>query len=420
MFEKVLAFSAFGFPKAHAAAFALLAYQSAWLRRHRPAAFLCSLLNAQPMGFYPPASLVRDAERRSIEVRHPDLHRSHVESRLEDGAVRVGLASITGLAEEGAAAVVREREANGPFGSVRDLARRLDLPQDRLERLVASGACDGLGPRRRLVWELGLAMRSASVRGGRQLALDLHVGGVPVLPEPDAWELLVADYAHVGLSVREHPIARIRRELDDVVSSADLYELRTGTKLALPGLAIARQRPASANGIVFLLLEDEFGLVNLILLPDVYERFRLLARTEPLLLTEGTLERRDRNVNVLVESLAPLDAPGHRTLAAAARSRRVRRARSPRRTCARSRRGRARRGASAAGPARRAGPAPPTRTERPTGQGRRGRTGCRPARMDAGTRGPTPPPLSGPPAPTIRRCACSPWTGRGRSRASSG
>ena len=263
------------------------------------------------MGFYPPASLVRDAERRGIEVRHPDLHRSHVESRLEDGAVRVGLASITGLGEEGAAAVVREREANGPFGSVRDLARRLDLSQDRLERLVASGACDELGPRRRLVWELGLAMRSASVRGGgRQLALDLHVGGVPVLPEPDAWELLVADYAHVGLSVREHPIARIRRELDDVVSSADLYELRTGTKLALPGLAIARQRPASANGIVFLLLEDEFGLVNLILFPDVYERFRLLARTEPLLLTEGTLERRDRNVNVLVESLAPLDAPG--------------------------------------------------------------------------------------------------------------
>jgi error-prone DNA polymerase len=315
VFEKILAFSAFGFPKAHAAAFALLAYQSSWLRRHRPAAFLCSLLNAQPMGFYPPASLVRDAERRGIEVRHPDLHRSHVESRLEDGAVRVGLASITGLAEEGAAAVVREREANGPFGSVRDLARRLDLPQDRLERLVASGACDELGPRRRLVWELGLAMRSASVRGGgRQLALDLHVGGVPVLPEPDAWELLIADYAHVGLSVREHPIARIRRELDDVVSSADLYELPTGTRLALPGLAIARQRPASANGIVFLLLEDEFGLVTLILFPDVYERFRLLARTEPLLMTEGTLERRDRNINVLVDTLAPLDAPGHRTL----------------------------------------------------------------------------------------------------------
>jgi error-prone DNA polymerase len=160
-------------------------------------------------------------------------------------------------------------------------------------------------------------MRSAPARGGgRQLALDLRVGDVPALPEPDAWELLVADYAHVGLSVREHPIARVRRELDDVVSSRDLYELPTGTRIALPGLAIARQRPASAKGIVFLLLEDEFGLVNLILMPDVYERLRLLARTEPYLLTEGVLERRDRNVNVLVDELSPLDAPGHRTLAA--------------------------------------------------------------------------------------------------------
>jgi error-prone DNA polymerase len=322
VFDKILAFSAFGFPKAHSAAFALLAYQSAWLRRHRPAAFLCALLNAQPMGFYPPASLVRDAERRGIEVRHPDLHRSHVEARLEDGAVRVGLAAIAGLGEEGAAAVVREREAGGPFASVRDLARRLELPQDRLERLVASGACDALGSRRRLVWELGLAMRSAPARGGRQLALDLRVGDVPVLPEPDAWELLVADYAHVGLSVREHPIARIRREMDDVVSSRDLYELPTGRRIALPGLAIARQRPASANGVVFLLLEDEFGLVNLILMPDVYDRFRLLARTEPLLLAEGALERRERNVNIVVESLQPLDAPGRRTIGRARRGRR--------------------------------------------------------------------------------------------------
>ena len=171
VFDKVLAFSAFGFPKAHAAAFALLAYQSAWLRRHRPAAFLCSLLNAQPMGFYPPASLVRDAERRDIEVRHPDLHRSHVEARLEDGAVRVGLAAIKGLGEEGAAAVVREREERGPFASVRDLARRLELSQDRLEGLVGSGACDELGARRRLLWELGLAMRSAPARGRRPPAL---------------------------------------------------------------------------------------------------------------------------------------------------------------------------------------------------------------------------------------------------------
>jgi error-prone DNA polymerase len=128
------------------------------------------------------------------------------------------------------------------------------------------------------------------------------------------WELLVADYAHTGLSLREHPIAYVRRDLDDVVSSADLARLPNGARIVLPGLAIARQRPASANGVVFLLLEDEHGLVNLILMPPVYERFRLLARTEPLLLATGTLERRDRNLNVQVERLDPLETPGRRTI----------------------------------------------------------------------------------------------------------
>ena len=161
-----------------------------------------------------------------------------------------------------------------------------------------------------------------SVRGGhRQLALDLGLGTSPVLPEPGAWELLVADYAHTGLSLREHPIAHVRRDLDDVVSSADLQTLPNGTRITIPGLAIARQRPASANGVVFLLLEDEHGLVNLILMPDVYERFRLLARTEPLLLATGTLERRDRNINVQVERLEPLETPGRRTIGARHRDR---------------------------------------------------------------------------------------------------
>ncbi len=191
-----------------------------------------------------------------------------------------------------------------------------------LERLVASGACDALGPRRQLLWELGLAARPVSVRGGhRQLALDLGLGTAPVLPEPGAWDLLVADYAHTGLSLREHPIAHVRRDLEDVVSSADLKTLPNGRRITIPGLAIARQRPASANGVVFLLLEDEHGLTNLILMPDVYQRFRLLARTEPLLLATGTLERRDRNINVQVELLEPLETPGRRTIGGRERAR---------------------------------------------------------------------------------------------------
>jgi error-prone DNA polymerase len=322
VFQKIIAFSAFGFPKAHAAAFGLLAYQSAWLRRHHPAAFLCALLNAQPMGFYPPASLIRDGQRRGVEVRPPDILHSAASCRLEDDAVRVGLAYVTGLGAEGAAAIVAERDANGPFSSARDLARRLDLSTDRLERVIAAGACDALGPRRRLLWELGLAARSTAVRGGhRQLALELELGTTPALPEAAGWELLVADYATTGISIREHPIAVIRRGLDDVVSSADLGALPNGTLITLPGLAIARQRPQSANGIVFLLLEDEHGLVNLVLFPDVYERHRLLARTEPLLLAEGVLERRERNINVVVSSLEPLATPGRPTIGTRTRGR---------------------------------------------------------------------------------------------------
>jgi error-prone DNA polymerase len=325
VFDKILAFSAFGFPKAHAAAFGLLAYQSAWLRRYYPAAFLCALLNAQPMGFYPPASLVRDGLRRGVEVRPVEIARSAAACRLEDGAVRIGLAYVNGLGQEAAEAIVAERDANGPFASARDLARRLDLRGDQLERVVASGALDALGERRRLFWELGLAPRPLrAAGGGRQLVLDLELGSAPPLPQPGEWDLLVADYASTGISVREHPIAVLRHGLDGAVSSADLATLPSGTPVALPGLVIARQRPASASGVVFLLLEDELGLVNLILFPAIYEQHRLLARTEPLVLCHGTLERRERNLNVIVETLEPLDAPGHRTL----------RRRSPRREAA--------------------------------------------------------------------------------------
>jgi error-prone DNA polymerase len=274
------------------------------------------------MGFYPPASLIRDGQRRGVEVLPPDVTRSAALCRLEDGAVRIGLGYVNGLGTEGAATVVVERDRNGDFTDGRDLATRLGLKTDALERLVASGACDPLGPRRQLLWELGLAARPLSVRGGhRQLALDLGLGTAPALPEPGPWELLVADYAHTGLSLREHPIAHVRRDLIDVVSSADLKTLPNGARITIPGLAIARQRPASANGVVFLLLEDEHGLTNLILMPDVYQRFRLLARTEPLLLATGTLERRDRNINVQVELLEPLETPGRRTIGGRERSR---------------------------------------------------------------------------------------------------
>jgi len=145
IYDKLVAFSGFGFPKSHAAAFGLLAYQSAWLRHHHPAEFLCALLNAQPMGFYPPASLIRDAQRRGVEVRGPDVNASAAKATVEDGAVRVGLAYVKSVGDDHADALVAERERGGPFASVADLAHRLSVPADVLEALVASGACDCLG-----------------------------------------------------------------------------------------------------------------------------------------------------------------------------------------------------------------------------------------------------------------------------------
>ena len=316
VFQQIIAFSAFGFPKSHAAAFALLAYQSAWLRRHHPAAFLCSLLMEQPMGFYPPATLIRDAEHRAVAVLPVDSEHSMVEASCESpSAVRLGFRQVIGFGANDAEQVVAERHARGPFRSVRDLANRLDLPTAQLQRLIAAGACDRLGPRRQLLWELGLATRPQTNPAGRQLAFDLQLGEVPkTLPVPNAWELLVADYATTGVSVREHPIAQLRRALPDVVSSRQLSEFPHGTPITIPGLAVARQRPGSAKGIVFLLLEDEYGLFNLVIMPDLYEQHRLLVRSEPLLLVEGTLEHRDRQLNIRATHLSPLATPDRSTL----------------------------------------------------------------------------------------------------------
>jgi error-prone DNA polymerase len=312
VYDKLAGFSGFGFPKSHAAAFGLLAYQSAWLRHHHPAEFLCALLNAQPMGFYPPASLVRDAQRRGVAVRPVDVNLSAAKCMLEDGAVRIGLNYVSSLGEAAAEAVVAERERGGAFDGVGELAQRVELEQDRLTALVASGACDRFGERRRLLWELGLAVRPAAVPGSggdeRQLALALDpTAETPDLPAQTPWERMLSDYRTTSLSVGVHPLELLRPHLDaDVVSSRELMDLPGGSTVAVAGLAVARQRPATANGVVFMLLEDEFGQVNLIVQPQVYARFRPLVRGEPLLLARGRFERVERNQNVLVRELSSL------------------------------------------------------------------------------------------------------------------
>jgi error-prone DNA polymerase len=318
VFEKIVAFSEFGFPKAHAAAFGLLAYQSAWLRRHYPAEFLCALLNEQPMGFYPPASLIRDAQRRGVEILGADVNASHALCSIEPGgAVRIGLSYVRGLGQPAALGLVSARDGGGPYADVADLVRRAGLSLPECERVIASGACDAFGPRREQLWRAGLIARPEPMRGGdRQLALELEIGATPSLPKPGAWDELVADYETTGISVRDHPLAQLRGALTarGFVTTGALEQLPSGTPIRIAGLTVARQRPASAKGVVFLLLEDEHGLVNLVLFREVYEQHRLLARTEPLLEAYGKLERRERNINVIVERLLPLGTPSRRVL----------------------------------------------------------------------------------------------------------
>jgi error-prone DNA polymerase len=311
IYDKLVGFSGFGFPKSHAAAFGLLAYQSSWLRRYHPAEFLCALLNAQPMGFYPPSSLVRDAQRRGVEVLPPHVNDSAAKCTVENAAVRVGVGYVHSVGEEDAEAVERSR----PYADLGDLARRAEVKRGVLEALVAAGACDEWGPRRELLWRLGVTARGEAVRGGnRQLALPLEpTAEIPELPEQTSWERMLADYRHTSLSVGVHPLELLRPHLSaGVATSAELRELPNGAMIELAGLAIARQRPSTANGIVFMLLEDEHGQANLIVPPPVYERHRAIVRGEPLLLACGKLERRDRNVNLLVSELRSLGALARR------------------------------------------------------------------------------------------------------------
>ena len=226
------------------------------------------------MGFYPPASLVRDAQRRGVEVLPPDVNRSvdELPDRRRRRPGRAGLRQGRS-ARSPAKAFVEERERAGPFRSVIELAQRAPLDRPALEALVASGACDSFGwPRRQLLWRLGLAPRSASVGAGgaeRQLALPLEpTSEIPDLPEQTPWERMLADYRTTSLSVGVHPLELLRPHLPaEVLTSLDLEHLENKSPVTVAGLVVARQRPSTANGVVFMLLEDEHAQVNLVVPP---------------------------------------------------------------------------------------------------------------------------------------------------------
>jgi error-prone DNA polymerase len=315
VFEQIRGFSGFGFPKAHAVAFGLLAYQSTWLRVHYGPEFLCSLLNEQPMGFYPPDALVHEAQRRGIEVLAPDVNRSGVECSVEDGAVRVGLGYITGLRSEEARALVEERERGVAYESLADLASRSGVGRDGLERLAWAAACEAVSGRGALrrredLWQLGVASGARRLPAAVQLSLPLPIPAAPSLRELDAWQRLVADYASTGIAIAEHPMALLRGELPlGVASSADLDRLTAGGWVEAAGMVVARQRPATARGVVFMLLEDELGTINVVVPPPVYERHRLVVRTAAFAIVRGRLERHAGVVNVVAAALSPAATP---------------------------------------------------------------------------------------------------------------
>ncbi len=325
IWQKIQGFSGFGFPKAHSAAFGLLAYQSTWLRVHRHPEFLCALLNEQPMGFYPPDALVQEARRSGQLIVRPDANRSrvacHVESPRREGAdavrggyrVRIGLGYVKGVRKEEMEALVAERERGGPYRGVAELASRCGVGLASLERLAWAGALDGIpaeggGERRPALWQVGVAAAARTTGGGTQLALPIEPPPAPALARLGEWERMIADYRSVGIALGEHPLRLMRPDLPpELLRSSDLERVDDGSEVEVGGMVVARQRPGTAKGVVFVLLEDERGTVNLVVPPPVYERHRALVRTAILIRARGRLERREGTINVLVAAVGELE-----------------------------------------------------------------------------------------------------------------
>jgi error-prone DNA polymerase len=310
LFQQILGFGEYGFPHAHAASFALLVYDSAWLKRHEPAAFCCALLNSQPMGFYAPAQLVRDARVHGVTVLAVDVHASAVESTLEtaeDGApaVRLGLDRVRGLAREAALRIVAAR-AEGRFGRVADLARRAGLTRRELAALAAAGALSGLaGHRHRAGWEV-LGVEAALPL----LPVTAREEGLPLLPAPTEGEDIVTDYRTLGFTLARHPLAllRPRLEQDGWMTAAEVADLADGAPLCTGGIVVTRQRPGSAGGVIFVTLEDETGYVNLVVWSRIADAHRKAMLGARLLEVRGRLQREGEVRHVVVDALADRSA----------------------------------------------------------------------------------------------------------------
>jgi error-prone DNA polymerase len=313
IFVKMAAFANYGFPESHSVSFSYLVYASSWIKFHEPAAFCAALLNAQPMGFWSPHTLCQDAARHGVVVRSPDLNASLAAATLEPCpdsvggvAVRLGLQSVRGVGADLATLI----EAGRPFASLEDLVRRVpSLSLAHLEAMATAGAFEAsLGlERREALWAVGAAAQSRPDR------LEGVVVGqdAPRLPGMDPVEVAVADLWATGVAPTGHPTRFLRAELTakGVVTSAGLWHCEPRSTVLVAGVVTHRQRPMTAQGTTFLNLEDETGLINVVVSKGCWARYRKVARGAPALLIRGRLERSEGVVNVVAEELTPLPVP---------------------------------------------------------------------------------------------------------------
>lgn len=296
--KSITSFALYGFPESHAASFALIAYASAYLKAHHPAAFLAALLNAWPMGFYHPATLVKDAQHHGTEVRPVDAARSGWKCRWEEKAVRLGLRFVKGLRQEAGEAVERAQAA-APFSSIDDLAQRCRLRPGELELLAHAGALASFGrTRRAALWQVAKVAREAG-----PLFAKVPTDDPSPLPEMSPIEETRADYASTEITAGPHMLAHLRKPLArrGVLSARELLRRKDGDRVTTAGAVIVRQRPGTAKGFVFLTLEDETGLLQAIVRPDLFRRERAVVVGSGALVVEGKLQKQDGTLSVRAE-----------------------------------------------------------------------------------------------------------------------
>jgi error-prone DNA polymerase len=306
VFNQIRGFGEYGFPESHAASFALLVYVSAWLKCYYPAAFCAAIINSQPMGFYSPSQLIRDARGHGVRVLPPDVNHSGWDCRLENQALRLGLRVLTGIPEAAVKKIEAAREA-GPFASLDDFVRRTGLSQAVVAKLAEADVFSSLAmDRRAALWQaLGQEKRVKHMPLLARMTEDEPPAPLPPMPPI---EQVFADYRTSGMSLKAHPISFFRQQLNAmrITPAGELEKTRDGRHLRVAGLVLLRQRPGTAKGITFATIEDETGLANLVIRPQIWERYYAVARRSPAWIAHGCLENRESVIHLVVNRLEDL------------------------------------------------------------------------------------------------------------------